>query len=108
MDKSFVQNRMMEYAKSSEKSMAEISKKMGREESYVSGAAKGRFEPKLSDVLLFCETLGIPPSEFFREEDLTLDQQRVCSFIRDLTPSQVRLILQFIDEFRKLNLLREI
>ena len=53
MDKSFVQKRMMEYARQSSKSMAEISKKMGHRDNYISGVGNGRFEPKLDEVLYF-------------------------------------------------------
>ena len=73
MDKTFVQNRMMEYARDSEKSMEEISRKMGHSHGYVHNVAKGHFTPSLEEVLYFCTYLDIAPSDFFREEPLTYE-----------------------------------
>lgn len=102
MDKSFVQKRMMEYAKQSSRSMAEISAKMGHRTNYISGVGNGRFEPKLEEVLYFCELLDIVPSEFFREQDeLTLDQQELCALVRKAEPAHVRILLDMIKELQK-------
>ena len=102
MDKSFVQKRMIEYARQSSKSMAEISKKMGHRDNYISGVGNGRFEPKLDEVLYFCELLDIVPSEFFREqEDLTLDQQELFALVRKAEPSHVKILLAMIKELQK-------
>ena len=102
MDKSFVQKRMMEYAKQSSRSMAEISAKMGHRTNYISGVGNGRFEPKLEEVLYFCERLDIVPSEFFREQDdLTLDQQELCALVRKAEPAHVRILLDMIKELQK-------
>lgn len=102
MDKSFVQKRMMEYAKQSSRSMAEISAMMGHRTNYISGVGNGRFEPKLEEVLYFCELLDIVPSEFFREQDdLTLDQQELCALVRKAEPAHVRILLDMIKELQK-------
>lgn len=103
MDKTFVQKRMMEYARDCDRSMAEISKKLGRDESYISGATKGRFEPKLSDVLGFCELLKIAPTDFFREQDLTWKQQLAISLIPQMTDNQLDLIIGQMEELNRLN-----
>ena len=100
MDKSFVQKRMMEYAKQSHRSMAEISEKMGHRNNYISGVGNGRFEPKLEEVLYFCELLDIAPSDFFREQDLTLDQQELCAIVRKAKPNHVKLLLAFLKELQ--------
>lgn len=107
MDKKFIQDRMLEYALNSDKSMAEISKKMGKEDGYISNATKGRFEPKLTEVLSFCEILGITPSEFFEEERMTLEMQQVCSQMRNLTKTQVTLLRSMAEQMVQLNQLRE-
>lgn len=107
MDKQFIQERMLEYVRNSDKSMAEISKKMGKEDSYISSATKGRFEPKLSEVLSFCEILGITPSEFFEEERMTLEMQQVCSQMRSLTKTQITLLRNMAEQMVQLNQLRE-
>ena len=103
MDKSFVQARMMEYAKTSKRSMAEISKKMGHRGNYLSNALNGHFDPKLDELLFFCTLLGIEPADFFREEEVTLEQQQLIAKILSMTPSQVRAISQLADELLKQN-----
>ena len=100
MDKSFVQKRMMEYAKQSHRSMAEISEKMGHRNNYISGVGNGRFEPKLEEVLYFCELLDIAPSDFFREQELTLDQQELCALVRKAKPSHVKLLIAILKELQ--------
>lgn len=100
MDKSFVQKRMMEYAKQSHRSMAEISEKMGHRNNYISGVGNGRFEPKLEEVLYFCELLDIAPSDFFREQDLTLDQQELCALVRKAKPGHVKLLIALLKELQ--------
>lgn len=100
MDKSFVQKRMMEYAKQSHRSMAEISEKMGHRNNYISGVGNGRFEPKLEEVLYFCELLDISPSDFFRDQDLTLDQQELCALVRKASPRHVKLLLSILKELQ--------
>ena len=100
MDKSFVQKRMMEYAKQSRRSMAEISEKMGHRNNYISGVGNGRFEPKLEEVLYFCELLDIAPSDFFREQELTLDQQELCALVRKAKPSHVKLLIAILTELQ--------
>lgn len=107
MDKKFIQERMLEYALNSDKSMAEISKKMGKEDGYISNATKGRFEPKLTEVLSFCDILGITPSQFFEEERMTLEMQQVCSQMRNLTKTQVTLLRSMAEQMVQLNQLRE-
>ncbi|MBO7690198.1 MAG: helix-turn-helix transcriptional regulator [Clostridia bacterium] len=101
MDKSFVQNRRLEYAKSSGRSLSEISKKMGHRSNYISGAVSGHFEPKLEEVLYFCEILGVHPSDFFREEPLTLEEQQICQKIRRISKTQRKIIQLMLDEFLK-------
>ncbi|MBO7690354.1 MAG: helix-turn-helix transcriptional regulator [Clostridia bacterium] len=101
MDKSFVQNRMLEYAKNSGRSLSEISKKMGHRSNYISGAVSGHFEPKLEEVLYFCEILGVNPSDFFQEEPLSLEQQQVCQKIRRISKGQLKIIQSLLDEFLK-------
>lgn len=96
MDKSFVQKRMMEYAKASPRSLSEISKKMGHRGNYISNAASGRFEPKLDEVLYFCELLDISPADFFTEEPLTYDQQEAIALLRQLDSSDVKLIIPML------------
>ena len=100
MDKSFVQKRMMEYAKQSHRSMAEISEKMGHRNNYISGVGNGHFEPKLEEVLYFCELLDIAPSDFFREQELTLDQQELCALVRKAKPSHVKLLIAILKELQ--------
>ncbi|MBQ8083784.1 MAG: helix-turn-helix transcriptional regulator [Clostridia bacterium] len=92
---------MMEYAKQSSKSMAEISAKMGHRTNYISGVGNGRFEPKLEEVLYFCELLDITPADFFREQELTLDQQELCAMVRKAKPSHVRLLIEVLKELQK-------
>ncbi|MBQ1664413.1 MAG: helix-turn-helix transcriptional regulator [Clostridia bacterium] len=91
---------MMEYAKQSRRSMAEISEKMGHRNNYISGVGNGRFEPKLEEVLYFCELLDIAPSDFFREQDLTLDQQELCALVRKAKPSHVKLLIAILKELQ--------
>ena len=107
VDKKFIQERMLEYALNSDKSMAEISKKMGKEDGYISSATKGRFEPKLSEVLVFCDILGITPAQFFEEDRMTLEMQQVCTKMRLLSETQVKLLQNMADQMVQLNLLRE-
>ena len=101
MDKTFVQKRMMEYARDSEKSMEEISRKMGHSHGYVHNIAKGHFTPSLEEVLYFCTYLDIAPSDFFREESLTYDQQLLTAKIPSLPPGQVRLLLELVEQFKQ-------
>lgn len=96
MDKSFVQKRMMEYAKASPRSLAEISKKMGHRGNYISNAASGRFEPKLDEVLYFCELMDIEPSEFFSEEPLTYEQQEAITLLKQLDSPDLRVIIDLL------------
>ncbi|MBQ3995937.1 MAG: helix-turn-helix transcriptional regulator [Clostridia bacterium] len=91
---------MMEYAKQSRRSMAEISEKMGHRNNYISGVGNGRFEPKLEEVLYFCELLDIAPSDFFREQELTLDQQELCALVRKAKPSHVKLLIAILKELQ--------
>ncbi len=101
MDKSFVQNRMLEYAKASGRSLSEISKKMGHRSNYLSGAISGHFEPKLEEVLYFCEIIGVAPSDFFREEPLSLEQQMAFQKIRRISKAELKIIDLLLNEFLK-------
>lgn len=98
---------MLEYVLDSGRSMAEISKKMGKEDGYISSATKGRFEPKLSEILSFCEILGITPSEFFEEDKMSLGMQKVCTDMRLLSKTQVQLLQTMAEQMVQLNQLRE-
>lgn len=101
MDKEFVKKRMMEYVENSGRSKSEISIKMGHTHSYLSSVFKDHFTPSLEEVLYFCTLFHITPSEFFREEPLTVDQQLLCSKVAGLSPPQVKLLLELIDQFKK-------
>lgn len=101
MDKEFVQKKMVEYVENSGRSKSEVSIKMGHAHSYLSSVAKGHFTPSLEEILYFCTLFHITPSEFFREEPLSVDQQLLCSKIESLSPPQVKLLLEIIEQFKK-------
>ena len=101
MDKEFIQKRMMEYVRNSGKSKSEISIKMGHAHSYLSSVAQGHFTPSLEELLYFCTLFHVTPAEFFREEPLTYDQQLLCSKVETLSPPQIKLLLDIIDQFKK-------
>ncbi len=101
MDKDFVKKRMIEYVENAGRSKSEVSLKMGHAHSYLSSVAKGHFTPSLEEIFYFCTLFHITPSEFFREEPLTVDQQLLCSKVASLSPPQVKLLLDLIDQFKK-------
>lgn len=98
MDKSFVQKRMMEYAKASDKSLAEISQKMGHSSNYISNACSGRFDPKIEEILYFCELLHIKPSDFFSEEDFSPEHQEAISLLRQLDVPAVKAVIEMMKQ----------
>ena len=101
MDKQFVQKRMMEYARDSEKSMRDISAKMGHSHSYLHNITKGRSAPSLEELLYFCSYLDIAPADFFREEPLTIAQQTAIHKLLRLSPAQTELVIQLMDQMKE-------
>lgn len=100
MDKQFVQKRMMEYARDSEKSMRDISAKMGHSHSYLNNITKGRSAPSLDELLYFCNYLEIEPADFFRKEPLSLQQQVAIKKMLGLPPQQLDLLIRLMDQLK--------
>ena len=102
MDEKFIRDRITHLRLQKNISEYKMSLDLGHSKSYIQSITSGRAMPSMTKFLYICDYLGVTPKDFFDpqlQNPALLDQ--AIDGIKDLSASDLSLLLSIIDRFAK-------
>lgn len=102
MDEKFIRDRITHLRLQKNISEYKMSLDLGHSKSYIQSITSGRAMPSMTEFLYICDYLGVTPKDFFDpqlQNPALLDQ--ATDGIKDLSASDLNLLLSIIDRFAK-------
>lgn len=102
MDEKFIRDRITHLRLQKNISEYKMSLDLGHSKSYIQSITSGRAMPSMTEFLYICDYLGVTPKDFFDpqlQNPALLDQ--AIDGIKDLSASDLSLLLSIIDRFAK-------